>query len=337
MSGNCAICGIWRKYLECDHIIPRKPLRPGMAPGRNSVSNTQHICSNCHREKTAIERHARTGRMTLYRCGNCVLCGEYSDYLEVDHIIPRKPIHPGDTPGTNDPSNLRDLCPNCHYEKTQDERIARHLAHPEWAAQLHKLKQDPDYQTRNKAQIRSLNRKRSQDPVLFARMQARGVKRAQDPSFHDIRLATLRQVQQDPTCRAKQVASMRNTYQENHAFRASNSAHLQRVRQTSAWRVASRAGVLKKWQDPVYRANTLAALAEIRSNQSRDAKGRTLPADVSTAKRWSTYSDAEKIDLLRRQIARDEAIITNGEAEAKAKAQKAQAFLDSLDDEEKAG
>ena len=40
----------------------------------------------------------------------CEICGKQSAYFHIDHIIPRS------KGGTNDLSNLRCLCPNCHLK-----------------------------------------------------------------------------------------------------------------------------------------------------------------------------------------------------------------------------
>ena len=49
---------------------------------------------------------------------NCGSCGRILDEtFEVDHVVAL------DHGGTNDPSNLRALCPHCHRKKTVDERI----------------------------------------------------------------------------------------------------------------------------------------------------------------------------------------------------------------------
>jgi 5-methylcytosine-specific restriction endonuclease McrA len=45
--------------------------------------------------------------------GNCVMCGTYRQSLQKDHIIPKC------KGGTNDPSNIKLLCANCHEDKTK--------------------------------------------------------------------------------------------------------------------------------------------------------------------------------------------------------------------------
>ena len=51
-SGNCQICGIWRKVLQRDRIIPK---REG---GTYAPENVQWICANCHQDKTSLEQSA---------------------------------------------------------------------------------------------------------------------------------------------------------------------------------------------------------------------------------------------------------------------------------------
>jgi hypothetical protein len=51
-SGNCAICGIWRKILCRDRIVP------GCLGGKYETLNIQWLCANCHQDKTASEQSA---------------------------------------------------------------------------------------------------------------------------------------------------------------------------------------------------------------------------------------------------------------------------------------
>lgn len=53
-SGTCVICGVWRKSLHRDHITPK------FKGGSNEPENIQHICANCHEDKT---REDLTGRV----------------------------------------------------------------------------------------------------------------------------------------------------------------------------------------------------------------------------------------------------------------------------------
>jgi len=45
-AGYCRTCGIWRRSLHRDHIVPRA------AGGTADVDNIQYLCANCHQEKT---------------------------------------------------------------------------------------------------------------------------------------------------------------------------------------------------------------------------------------------------------------------------------------------
>lgn len=45
-SGNCEKCGIWRRSLHREHIIPR------FKGGSDDQDNIQWLCANCHEDKT---------------------------------------------------------------------------------------------------------------------------------------------------------------------------------------------------------------------------------------------------------------------------------------------
>lgn len=55
-SGYCSKCGVWRKSLHWDHIIPR------WAGGLDEPSNIQKLCANCHEDKTNEERRSEAYR-----------------------------------------------------------------------------------------------------------------------------------------------------------------------------------------------------------------------------------------------------------------------------------
>ena len=58
-SGNCGICGVWRKSLHRDHIIPK------FRGGPDTEDNCQYICANCHEDKTREDLVGRVmGPMT---------------------------------------------------------------------------------------------------------------------------------------------------------------------------------------------------------------------------------------------------------------------------------
>jgi hypothetical protein len=50
MSGPCPKCGTFRERLQRDHIIPR------FKGGTDASENIQHLCANCHEDKTRVER-----------------------------------------------------------------------------------------------------------------------------------------------------------------------------------------------------------------------------------------------------------------------------------------
>ena len=52
-SGNCIKCGLWRNYLQRDHIIPK------FEGGSDAPTNIQLLCANCHEDKTQEERRRR--------------------------------------------------------------------------------------------------------------------------------------------------------------------------------------------------------------------------------------------------------------------------------------
>jgi 5-methylcytosine-specific restriction endonuclease McrA/nucleoside-triphosphatase THEP1 len=59
-----------------------------------------------------------SGRINLIKSfgGKCAVCNLESDLFEIDHIIP---LCCG---GSNELNNLQPLCPDCHQQKTEDER-----------------------------------------------------------------------------------------------------------------------------------------------------------------------------------------------------------------------
>lgn len=52
-SGNCVKCGIWRRSLHRDHIVPK------YKGGLDDASNIQMLCANCHEDKTAEDLRGR--------------------------------------------------------------------------------------------------------------------------------------------------------------------------------------------------------------------------------------------------------------------------------------
>lgn len=56
-SGNCLRCGMWRKSLHREHIIPR------CKGGSEEPDNIQWLCANCHEDKTREDMTGRPGPM----------------------------------------------------------------------------------------------------------------------------------------------------------------------------------------------------------------------------------------------------------------------------------
>ena len=87
-------------------------------------------------EKTQIKKRQK------YKCANCGMDISKLARIDYDHITP---ISMG---GTNDLSNFQALCPNCHAEKTQMDRvkIARARRQQKKAASTKKkVKKKPTY------------------------------------------------------------------------------------------------------------------------------------------------------------------------------------------------
>jgi hypothetical protein len=55
--GNCQTCGIWRRSLHREHIIPK------YKGGSEEANNIQWICANCHEDKTREDLRGRPGGM----------------------------------------------------------------------------------------------------------------------------------------------------------------------------------------------------------------------------------------------------------------------------------
>jgi hypothetical protein len=56
VDGNCSRCGLLRKQLHVDHIVPKWMFYHGYAVGDpEAESNKQLLCANCHEDKTVDE------------------------------------------------------------------------------------------------------------------------------------------------------------------------------------------------------------------------------------------------------------------------------------------
>ena len=73
ISGDCAICGIYRYSLHRDHIVPRWKFKYGLVEGDpTDPANFQYLCANCHEDKTREEflsdeyRRIAVARVGLY-------------------------------------------------------------------------------------------------------------------------------------------------------------------------------------------------------------------------------------------------------------------------------
>ena len=70
-SGHCKLCGTFQKYLEEDHIVPRRKFKHGLAVGDpNDPANLQWICHDCHCTKTATEMSKRFENDPVARARN---------------------------------------------------------------------------------------------------------------------------------------------------------------------------------------------------------------------------------------------------------------------------
>lgn len=82
------------------------------------------------------------------RSGNCAKCGIFRISLHRDHIVPRF------LSGSDDSSNIQELCANCHEDKTrEDNKAFRHSVEVKAAlgAACHQRWQDPVYRARESA------------------------------------------------------------------------------------------------------------------------------------------------------------------------------------------
>ena len=86
-------------------------ISPGMNGGNHRLPGTR----TKHKRNVGALLKKKVAASQMWKCGSC---GRMLDETyEVDHIIAL------DHGGTNNPDNLRALCPHCHRKKTVDERI----------------------------------------------------------------------------------------------------------------------------------------------------------------------------------------------------------------------
>jgi 5-methylcytosine-specific restriction endonuclease McrA len=120
--------------------LREKPAR-SLMPQRLRYSCRWPTCPNRVRRSGFCSEHGGSRRVTtghyggswpgiraqqLQREPNCRACGRPA--TEVDHIRPLTPVHPGDLPGTHDPSNLASTCTDCHRRKSAAETRERRVA-----------------------------------------------------------------------------------------------------------------------------------------------------------------------------------------------------------------
>ena len=90
------------KVKRCSKVCTRCGIVKRLQKGKGAV------CSECQRKP--YRRHRKDA------CESCGWKPPTIKVLEVDHIVAKA------DGGTDDPANLRTLCPNCHRLKTLAER-----------------------------------------------------------------------------------------------------------------------------------------------------------------------------------------------------------------------
>lgn len=79
------------------------------------ISNTPHVKPQTEKRNVSGLMKKKIAASQQWKCGSC--SSLLDETYEVDH---RLALYKG---GSNDPSNLVALCPNCHRKKTVDERL----------------------------------------------------------------------------------------------------------------------------------------------------------------------------------------------------------------------
>ncbi len=115
--GGVAILGYlyWQARAVPEHFTDTLDLAKQLLTTASSSSNAT---TGTTREKRAVTglMKKKIAAAQEWRCGHCRAL--LDETYEVDH---RQALFNG---GSNDPSNLVALCPNCHRKKTVEERLA---------------------------------------------------------------------------------------------------------------------------------------------------------------------------------------------------------------------
>lgn len=92
--------------------------------GRKKRWATSECADTAYAVFSIIKGNVSAIRKALFALdmGYCRACGAYDNHWEADHIIP---VWQGG--GASDLSNFQTLCPSCHKEKTNNQRVG-HLA-----------------------------------------------------------------------------------------------------------------------------------------------------------------------------------------------------------------
>lgn len=244
LSGNCKICGVWRRSLHRDHIIPR------CKGGGDESENIQLICANCHEDKTvedlrgqALSPNARLARergvIILTQkprkkrfSGSCVRCSTWRRTLHRDHVVPKF------KGGSDDSTNIQLLCANCHEDKTA-------LDLREWRATPEQRQRNSSNLRKGDAERRRLTGKartlspQTPEHIAKMRMAVTAVKRseqgrqaarrgqlkriAENPARRDELNAMLTSFITDPEVLARRNASIKAALNSSEKFKTAHS------------------------------------------------------------------------------------------------------------------
>lgn len=154
----CQKCGIQRPSLHGHHIIPRSQ------GGVDDPTNILRACANCHADihgglfggniggaVSQIGRFKPGARAPRYRRAKCSSCRK-THWIHRHHIIPRS------KGGSDDPSNLIDVCSNCHEDIHEGPAGANLRRDPEIEAKRAAAVQakwaDPKWKAKHLAEMR---------------------------------------------------------------------------------------------------------------------------------------------------------------------------------------